>query len=113
MTAAIEGERAKLTNPLSSTLTILAPKVRPERPYSKEGMLILSSKDALQATRAESKEGVLQSIGLRLRKNFNEAKNDQNKSENKKTPNSRQKFSQRKSFKNKSKSSNRRSKFGR
>ena len=46
-------------------------------------------------------------------KNFNEAKNDQNKSENKKTSNSRQKFSQRKSFKNKSKSSNRRSKFGR
>ena len=45
--------------------------------------------------------------------NFNEAKNDQNKSENKKTSNSRQKFSQRKSFKNKSKSSNRRSKFGR
>ena len=85
----------------------------PSRPYSKEGMLILSSKDALQATRAESKEGVLQSIGLRLRKNFNEAKNDQNKSDNKKTPNSRQKFSQRKSFKNKSKSSNRRSKFGR
>ena len=85
----------------------------PSRPYSKEGMLILSSKDALHATRAESKEGVLQSIGLRLRKNFNEAKNDKNKGENKKSSNSRQKFSQRKSFKNKSKSSNRRSKFGR
>jgi len=85
----------------------------PSRPYSKEGMLILSSKDALEATRAETKEGVLQSIGLRLRKNFIEAKSDQNKRVNKQPSNSRQKSSQRKSFKNKSKSSSRRSKFGR
>lgn len=85
----------------------------PSRPYSKEGMLILQTKDALQATRAESKEGVLQSIGLRLRKNFNEAKSDQKQNNNNKNTGSRQKLSQRKSFKKKSKSSNRRSKFGR
>ena len=76
-------------------------------------MLILSTKDALLATNAESKEGVLQSIGLRLRKNFIDAKSDQKQNINNKNNNSRQKFSQRKSFKNKSKSANRRNKFGR
>ena len=85
----------------------------PSRPYSKEGMLILSTKDALLATNAESKEGVLQSIGLRLRKNFIDAKSDQKQNINNKNNNSRQKFSQRKSFKNKSKSAIRRNKFGR
>jgi signal recognition particle subunit SRP19 len=76
----------------------------PSRPFSKEGMLILSTKDALDSTKADSKEGVLQSIGLRLRKNYLESKLDKN---------NRQQMSQRKSFKNKSKSSNRRNKFGR
>ena len=85
----------------------------PSRPYSKEGMLFLSTNDALKSTNAESKEGVLQSIGLRLRKNFIDAKSDQKQNINNKNNSSRHKFSQRKSFKNKSKSANRRNKFGR
>jgi len=85
----------------------------PSRPFSKEGMLILSTNDALQSTRADSKEGVLQSIGLRLRKNLSESQTIQSKTPTNNSSERRQKMSQRKSFKNKSKSSNRRSKFGR
>ncbi|MCP2506989.1 MAG: hypothetical protein NLN64_01665 [Candidatus Thalassarchaeaceae archaeon] len=84
----------------------------PSRPFSKEGMLILSTKDALESTKAESKEGVLQSIGLRLRKNYSNSKLE-NKSTTINRPGNRQKLSQRKSFKNKAKSSKRRKKFGR
>lgn len=85
----------------------------PSRPFSKEGMLILSTKDALDSTKADSKEGVLQSIGLRLRKNYLESKLDKNNSQTNNPSSNRQQMSQRKSFKNKSKSSNRRNKFGR
>ncbi len=84
----------------------------PSRPFSKEGMLILSTKDALESTNAESKEGVLQSIGLRLRKNYMHSKSDNSSTADNKTI-KRSKSSQRKSFKNKSKSSSRRNKFGR
>lgn len=84
----------------------------PSRPFSKEGMLILSTKDALESTKAESKEGVLQSIGLRLRKNYSNSKLE-NKSTTINRPGNRQKLSQRKSFKNKAKSSKRKKKFGR
>mgnify|MGYP006149494619 FL=1 len=84
----------------------------PSRPFSKEGMLILSTKDALESTKAESKEGVLQSIGLRLRKNYSSSKLE-NKSTSINRPGNRQKLSQRKSFKNKAKSSKRRKKLGR
>ena len=84
----------------------------PSRSFSKEGMLILSTKDALESTKAESKEGVLQSIGLRLRKNYSSSKLE-NKSTTINRPGNRQKLSQRKSFKNKAKSSKRKKKFGR
>ncbi|MBT4391745.1 MAG: hypothetical protein HOJ64_01045 [Euryarchaeota archaeon] len=84
----------------------------PSRSFSKEGMLILSTKDALESTKAESKEGVLQSIGLRLRKNYSSSKLE-NKSTSINRPGNRQKLSQRKSFKNKAKSSKRRKKIGR
>ena len=84
----------------------------PSRSFSKEGMLILSTKDALESTKAESKEGVLQSIGLRLRKNYSNSKLE-NKSTTINRPGNRQKLSQRKSFKNKAKSSKRKKKFGR
>ena len=84
----------------------------PSRSFSKEGMLILSTKDALESTKAESKEGVLQSIGLRLRKNYSSSKLE-NKSTSINRPGNRQKLSQRKSFKNKAKSSKRRKKLGR
>ena len=84
----------------------------PSRSFSKEGMLILSTKDALESTKAESKKGVLQSIGLRLRKNYSSSKLE-NKSTSIDRPGNRQKLSQRKSFKNKVKSSKRRKKIGR
>ena len=38
----------------------------PSRPHLGEGRLVLSTQDALSATSADSKEGVMQSIGLRL-----------------------------------------------
>ena len=50
----------------------------PSRPYSKEGRLILSTKEAISLTNADSKEGVMKSIGLRLRHQYVEAKNDEN-----------------------------------
>ena len=53
----------------------------PSRPYSQEGRLEISAKDALGSTKAESKEGVLQSIGLRLRSQMKEAKEAEAKKE--------------------------------
>ena len=46
----------------------------PSRPHQQEGRLVLSTKDALSSTNADSKEGVMQSIGLRLRSQMKEAK---------------------------------------
>ena len=40
----------------------------PSRPHQQEGRLVLSTQDALNATNAGSKEGVMQSIGLKLNK---------------------------------------------
>ena len=39
----------------------------PKRPYSKEGRLIVSSKDALNSTSSENKEQVLRKVGESLR----------------------------------------------
>ena len=46
----------------------------PSRPHNNEGRLILSTQEAISVTKAESKEGVMQSIGLRLRRQFKESK---------------------------------------
>ena len=46
----------------------------PSRPHLNEGRLILSTKEAISVTNADSKEGVMQSIGLRLRRQYVEAK---------------------------------------
>ena len=84
----------------------------PSRPYSQEGRLEISAKDALGSTKAESKEGVLQSIGLRLRSQMKEAKEAEAQATAKgPSRGNRQKRAQRKSFKGKSGSS-RRKKFG-
>ena len=48
----------------------------PSRPHSKEGRLILSTQEAISVTRADSKEGIMQTIGLRLRRQFKESKDD-------------------------------------
>lgn len=84
----------------------------PSRPFIQEGRLEISTKDALSSTGAESKEGVLQSIGLRLRKQMKEAKSAESQGV-KKGPakGNRQQRAQRKSFKQKG--GQRKKKFGR
>jgi len=84
----------------------------PSRPHQQEGRLVLSTKDALSATNADSKEGVMQSIGLRLRSQMKEAKKQDSKTQARgPSKGDRQRRSQRKSFKQKS--GRRRKKFGR
>ena len=84
----------------------------PARPFTQEGRLEISTKDALSSTGADSKEGVLQSIGLRLRKQMKEAKSAESQGA-KKGPakGNRQQRAQRKSFKKKA--GQRKKKFGR
>ena len=84
----------------------------PSRPHQQEGRLVLSTKDALSSTNADSKEGVMQSIGLRLRSQMKEAKKQDSKTQARgPSKGDRQRRSQRKSFKQKS--GRRRKKFGR
>ena len=87
-------------------------KSHPSRPFTQEGRLEISTKDALSSTGADSKEGVLQSIGLRLRKQMKEAKSTESQGA-KKGPakGNRQQRAQRKSFKQKG--GQRKKKFGR
>ena len=85
----------------------------PSRPHSREGRLILSAQEAISVTRADSKEGVMQTIGLRLRRQFKESKNDE-KSGKKQSlkKGDKQIRTQRKSFKGNT-SGQRKKKFGR
>ena len=84
----------------------------PSRPFTQEGRLEISTKDALSSTGAESKEGVLQSIGLRLRAQMKEAKSAESQSAAKgPAKGNRQQRAQRKSFKKKA--GQRKKKFGR
>ena len=84
----------------------------PSRPFTQEGRLEISTKDALSSTGSDSKEGVLQSIGLRLRKQMKEAKSAESQSAAKgPAKGNRQQRAQRKSFKKKG--GQRKKKFGR
>jgi len=84
----------------------------PSRPHLQEGRLVLSTKDALSATNADSKEGVMQSIGLRLRSQMKEAKKQDSKPQARgPSKGDRQRRAQRKSFMQKS--VRRRKMFGR
>ncbi|MEC9119835.1 MAG: signal recognition particle subunit SRP19/SEC65 family protein [Candidatus Thermoplasmatota archaeon] len=84
----------------------------PSRPFTQEGRLEISTKDALNSTGADSKEGVLQSIGLHLRKQMKEAKSAESQGAKKRpVKGNRQQRAQRKSFKQKS--GQRKKKFGR
>ena len=87
----------------------------PARPYSKEGRLILSTADAKNSTGAESKEGVMQSIGLRLRRQYNASKSEEGgaKQTSSRGKAGKQQRSQRKSFKQKPSGASHRKKFGR
>jgi hypothetical protein len=85
----------------------------PARPYAKEGRLILSSADAKNSTGSDSKEGVIQSIGHRLRRQYKASKStDGSAGPGKKPKRGGAQRSQRKSFKGKS-SGQRKKKFGR
>ena len=84
----------------------------PSRPHLKEGRLILSTKEAMSVTKAESKEGVMQSIGLRLRRQYIEAKNEDKPIKKPQKKGDKQVRSQRKSFKGKG-SGQRKKRFGR
>ena len=84
----------------------------PSRPHLGEGRLVLSTQDALSATSSESKEGVMQSIGLRLHSQTKEAKEQEGKQQARgPSKGDRQRRAQRKSFKQKG--GQRRKKFGR
>lgn len=85
----------------------------PSRPYTQEGRLEISTKDALSSTKAESKEGVLQTIGLLLRSQMKDAKaSEVQASERGPKKGNRQQRTQRKSFKQKA-GGQRKKKFGR
>ena len=84
----------------------------PSRPHLGEGRLVLSTQDALSATSSESKEGVMQSIGLRLHSQTKEAQEQEGKQQARgPSKGDRQRRAQRKSFKQKG--GQRRKKFGR
>ena len=85
----------------------------PSRPHAQEGRLELSVKDALSSTKAESKEGVLQTIGLRLRTQMKEARAEEAQATARgPAKGNRQQRAQRKSFRGKS-SGQRKKRFGR
>ena len=84
----------------------------PSRPHNNEGRLILSTQEAISVTKAESKEGVMQSIGLRLRRQFKESKNDESVNKKSQKKGDRQIRTQRKSFKGNT-GGQRKKKFGR
>ena len=105
---------ASVPNPTLETLAWAAKSVgiskmkreseasHPSRPHSQEGRLILSSQEALSATNAGSKEGVMQSIGLKLNKQTKEALAEEGNQKSKGPKRGdRQRRSQRKSFKQK------------
>ncbi len=85
----------------------------PSRPHAQEGRLELSVKDALSSTKAESKEGVLQTIGLCLRTQMKEARAAEAQATARgPAKGNRQQRAQRKSFRGKS-SGQRKKRFGR
>lgn len=84
----------------------------PSRPFKQEGRLEISTKDALSSTGADSKEGVLKLIGLRLRKQMKEANSAESQgAKTGPTKGNMQQRAQRKSFKQKG--GHRNKKFGR
>ena len=84
----------------------------PSRPHSNEGRLILSTQEAMAVIKAESKEGVMQSIGLRLRRQYIESKNDESVNKKSQKKGDRKSRTQRKSFKGNT-GGQRKKKFGR
>ena len=84
----------------------------PSRPFAREGRLILSSSDAMEATGESSKEGVLRVIGAVMREQMIKSKEEGDKESSSPSKGNRQKRAQRKSFRQKS-GGQRKKKFGR
>ncbi|MEC7744691.1 MAG: signal recognition particle subunit SRP19/SEC65 family protein [Candidatus Thermoplasmatota archaeon] len=84
----------------------------PSRPHTVEGRLVLSTADAMEATGADSKEGVMRAIGLRMRSEMKQSK-EEGRSDSSAGPakGDRRKRAQRKSFKKQG--GQRKKKFGR
>tara|TARA_B100001250_G_scaffold279867_1_gene242218 strand:- start:4037 stop:4477 length:441 start_codon:yes stop_codon:yes gene_type:complete len=84
----------------------------PSRPHAAEGRLVLSTSDAMEATGADSKEGVMREIGLKMRSEMKESREEGRKDAASGPPRGdRRKRAQRKSFKKQG--GQRKKKFGR
>jgi signal recognition particle subunit SEC65 len=84
----------------------------PSRPFAREGRLILSASDAMEATGESSKEGIMREIGVIMREQMKKSKEEGAKEMVSPPKGNRQKRAQRKSFRQKS-GGQRKKKFGR
>ena len=84
----------------------------PSRPHASEGRLVLATNDAMEATASDSKEAVMRQIGLKMRSEMMESKQEGRKDASSgPAKGDRRKRAQRKSFKQKG--GQRKRKFGR
>ena len=84
----------------------------PSRPHASEGRLVLDTNDAMEATASDSKEAVMRQIGLKMRSEMMESKQEGRKDASSgPAKGDRRKRAQRKSFKQKG--GQRKKKFGR
>ena len=84
----------------------------PSRPHASEGRLVLDTNDAMEATASDSKEAVMRQIGLKMRSEMMESKQEGRKdAPSGPAKGDRRKRAQRKSFKQKG--GQRKRKFGR
>lgn len=84
----------------------------PSRPHASEGRLVLDTNDAMEATASDSKEAVMRQIGLKMRSEMMESKQEGRKDASSgPAKGDRRKRAQRKSFKQKG--GQRKRKFGR
>ena len=84
----------------------------PSRPFAREGRLILSASDAMEATGESSKEGIMREIGVIMREQMKKSKEEGAKEMVSPPKGNRQMRAQRKSFRQKS-GGQRKKKFGR
>ena len=84
----------------------------PSRPHASEGRLVLDTNDGMEATASDSKEAVMRQIGLKMRSEMMESKQEGRKDASSgPAKGDRRKRAQRKSFKQKG--GQRKRKFGR
>jgi len=84
----------------------------PSRPHASEGRLVLDTNDAMEATASDSKEAVMRQIGLKMRSEMMDSRQEGRKDASSgPAKGDRRKRAQRKSFKQKG--GQRKKKFGR